>query len=202
MAWKDIVKSVKSGTDTMASVGKDSYQDNYVDVDSDAGKDFSQVFSENASSFTAALEDVAKSIKSGADAVASVGKGSVSNKNSVIRSSLNDIDISVDGDAGKDFAHASPVSSENHSATISEAFDNAINGTGTLADAVKAAKESQVQDEPGTLGAIKEKIGSVGDMMKDKAVNAVDSVKEHVGRVVDFAPEEPVNDSDSGYDLG
>lgn len=198
MAWKDIVKSVKSGTDTVASVGKDSYQDNYVDVDSDAGKDFSQVFSENASSFTA----VWKSIKSGADAVASVAKGSVSNKNSVVNSSLNDIDISVGSDTGKDFAHASPVSSENHSATISEAFDNAINGTGMLADAVKAAKESQVQDEPGTLGAIKEKIGSVGDMMKDKAVNAVDSVKEHVGRVVDFAPEEPVNDSDSGYDLG
>lgn len=121
-----------------------------------------------------AWKDIVKSVKSGTDTMASVGKGSVSNKNSVIHSSLNDIDISVDGDAGKDFAHASLVSSENHSATISEAF----------VDAVKAAKESQVH------------------MVKDKAVNAVDSVKEHVGRVVDFAPEEPANDSDSGYDLG
>lgn len=118
-----------------------------------------------------AWKDIAKSIKSGADAVASVAKDSVSNKNSVVNDNINDIDISVGGDTGKDFAHASPVSSENHSATFAEA-------------AVKAAKESQVQ------------------VVKDKAVNAVDSVKEHVGRVVDFAPEEPTNDSDSGYDLG
>lgn len=270
MAWKDITKSIQSGVDAVVPNGKDSvsakksiindvpfdsYQDNYADVGPDAGKDFSQTSSENDSSFTAAWKDISKSIKSGADAVASVARDSVSDKKSIVND--NDVDISTGaGDAGRDLTQASSannsskdlmagfqqymdkikdawpfnkessevslddnnsgkssflhehglippdVKKEERGTNISEAFNDAVNGTGTLADAVKAAKESQVQGEPGTLDAIKERIGSVGAIMKDKAVNTMDSVKEHVNRTVDFAPEESIDDSDSGYDLG